>query len=380
MLRTARIVCLLSSLLFLAGCWDYREVHQIAYVTTIGVDYKDKQFTLYAQSLNFANIAQRESLRPPEHKAVVGHVAGATLTQAMFNLYQSELQWIYWGHISAIIFSREALEQLRIEQLVDSVNRFRELRYNVWVFGTDEPIERLLLIAPFFGYSPFDSRLMKPNIPFRQFSDIKPVYLNRFVSDYFERGKFVLLPKLAIDSSSWTEGDKNKPELKLNGVYVIAPRQYSGSLTEDQIAGKRYVDPKSVRMPLLVSRNESPAALLVVNSPGVRIRHEISGGKVIFDVRIRLTGSIDELLQDVKPEFLREEAEKTIEQKVRYAFEQGKKLNADVLNLTTPLYRYHYSTWKRMVTDKPDMRKIELRNVEVVLTIKNSGKYKARLQ
>lgn len=372
------LVLLLSSTL--AGCWDFREVHQVTFISTIGVDYKNKEYVLYAQALNFANIAQREGERPSSHKAVIGQATGATVTEAMFNLYRTEQNIVYWGHIAAIIFSKQALEQLKVEQLVDSVNRFRELRYNVWVFGTEEPIDKLLNVTPPFGHSPYDSRLMKPNQTYRQFSNIKPIYLNRFVSDYFERGKAVLLPKLSIDPSTWTEGGERLPELKMDGVYVISPREFRGMLSDEQLKGTRYVTERSVRMPILVMQNGKPAVLFVLNRPHVRIAHSVSGGTVSFDLSIRFTGYIDEMLQDVSADWMREQIEQTVAREIRSTFESGRKINADVLNLTTPLFRFHYSTWQRYVTDRMDMSRIELRNIKVAVTIKNSGKYKARVQ
>lgn len=159
--RTQLFLLSLLTIVPISGCWDYREVHQVAYVVTIGVDYANDKYTLYAQVLNFANIAQQEGVRPPKHKAVIGIATGNTLTDAMFNLYRSEQQYIYWGHIKAVIFSRRTLEQVKFASLVDSISRFRELRYNVWAFGTDEPIDKLMSLNPTFGYSPFDSRLVK---------------------------------------------------------------------------------------------------------------------------------------------------------------------------------------------------------------------------
>ncbi|WP_158630000.1 Ger(x)C family spore germination protein [Cohnella sp. AR92] len=376
----ALLITLAQAMLLTTGCWDYHEVHHISFITTIGIDYKDKKYVLYAQALSFMNIAQREGERPTRHKAVVGVATGDTVTDAMFNLYRSEQQFVYWGHISAIIFSRKALENVQIDSLVDSVNRFRELRYNVWVYGTDEPIDKLENLAPYFGFSPYDSRLMKPDQTYRQFSNIKPIYLNRFVSDYFENGKTVMIPKLDIDSTSWKEGGEQAPELIMNGCYIFSPRPYVGSLSEEELKGRRYMDKHSVRMPMVIHRSGKAASLIVLNKPRVKIRPSVANGVARFDVKIRLQGNIDELLQDIPLNELERQVEKNVEQQVRETFEKGKKLNADVLNLTLPLFRYHYGTWKRTIGPSIDMSKVELGRVEVSFLLQNTGKYKGRLR
>lgn len=383
MLRSARrtlvLIVVLTMPSLLSGCWDYHEVHLITYGSTIGIDYVNQEYKVYVQSMNMANIAQLQAPRPPRHRAVVGIARGETVAEAMFNLYRSEQQHIYWGHIAALVFSRKVLEQTRIESLVDSINRFHDLRYNVWVYGTDEPVFQLLNSSPFLGRSPFDSRLMKANQLFRQYSSMQPIYLNRFITDYFERGKTLLLPRLSLDRSTWTEGGEKVSMFKMDGYYVFAAKRYAGMLTEDQMKGRRYMNRRSVRMPVTIFQNGKPAALVALYKPLYRVRYSVTGGQVSFDVGIRIRGYIDELLQDISRQEVEREVCELVKDEVRETFDNGKKLNADTLNLTTYLFRYHYPTWRRTVTDHPDMRNVTLRGIRVRFTLTHSGKYKDRL-
>ncbi|WP_158629999.1 Ger(x)C family spore germination protein [Cohnella sp. AR92] len=378
--RTIRMTFLLLVFTLLTACWDFHDARQLTYGSTIGVDYRNNAYTMYAQSLNLANIAKRTGQQTKAATSIVGISQGETVAESMFHLYQSEQEPVYWGHISSIVFTRQALENVTIESLVDSINRYRDLRYNVWVFGTDEPIERILEFSPYFGYSPYDSRLMKPDQTFRQFSDIAPIYLNRFVSDYFERSRTLLFPELALDDSTWTEGGKKVPTVKLNGYYVFASEKLSGKLTMDQAIGLRYMNERTHRTKLTVFKNEQPAALLVLVKPKVKIRHSVSGGIVRFDVGISMEAYVDEMLQEVPESFLVQQIRENVEEAVQTTFEEGKRINADVYNLTNHLYRFHYQTWKRNVTDQLDMNKVDLRRVRVSVLIRHSGKYKARLK
>lgn len=374
--RLSRLaITMFLALALMAGCWDYHEVHQVSYGSALGVDYKDSKYNLYILILDFTHITKLGG-RPSKIKSVVGSAQGNTFAEAMFELYRSEQQFIYWGHIKTAIFTRQALEKIKPEHLVDIVNRFRELRYNVWLFGTDEPIDKLMNSSPIFGYSPYDTQLMKPEQSFRQFSNIQPIYLNRFVSRTFDRGQTVLLPKLGLDSSSWTEGGDKRSELYLKGVYLFSSNQYLGSLTEEQIKGGLFMDSKMERLPVTIYRNGKAAALLVTRSPRIRISHTMENGHVRFNVRIRLTGYADEFLQSVTPSYLKEQAQTLIEQEVRSTFDNGKKINADVLNLTAELYKNHYPTWKRLFSDRMNMEQVELGSVKVDFTLLYLGSYK----
>lgn len=372
-----KLVCLL--MLVLPGCWDYKEVHHITFVTTIGIDYKDKVFTVYLQALNFANIAQKEGLRPPKHISVVGMGKGATVTEAMFDLYKSEQQRIYWGHISTMIIGEEALKEITVEQLTDTINRYREIRYNIWVFGTKEPIDKLLDIQPNFGYSPYDSRLMKPDKTYSQFSSIKPMYLYRFLSQYYERGATAMLPMLAYESSHWTEDSKTTPHLILNGAYFYMYKKFRGGLPEDKLIGLRYMEKDASRMFMTISQNGMPAVTFVLNKPEIKTEHSIINGQVYYDIHIEMTGYLDELLKEMNQKTMTSLIREKVKREIMETFEAGKKIKADLLNLNTPVYRYAYQDWNQYIWPDKSMDNIHIRNIDVKVTITYTGKYKARI-
>ncbi|TDG00806.1 Ger(x)C family spore germination protein [Paenibacillus piri] len=377
--RFLKIKLAIVLLLFLSGCWDYKEIHHLTFVTTIGIDYKDDVFFVYVQALNFANIAQKEGLRPPSHSAVIGVGKGPTITDAMFDLYKSEQQRIFWGHISAMIVSEQALRRVSVEDLTDTINRYREIRYNIWVYGTSEPIEKLLEVTPNFGYSPYDSNLMKPDKTFNQFSAIEPVFLYQFIKHYFERGVTAMLPKLSYENSHWREGGKATEHLEISGAYFYSYKKLKGSLTREQLIGKRYLDEHALRVPITVFEKGKPVASIVLEPPDVHYKHRLENGEVYYDIRVRLNGYIDELYKDLKQETMTSLIENKVEKQIRETFNSGKKIKADVLNLNTPVYRFDFSGWKSHIFPNKDMENIHIDQITVKALIKYTGKYKGRI-
>lgn len=53
-------ILMISLSLLLTGCWDIREVQDINYISAIGVDYKDGEYIIYAQMLDFSSVAKQE--------------------------------------------------------------------------------------------------------------------------------------------------------------------------------------------------------------------------------------------------------------------------------------------------------------------------------
>jgi len=60
-------IIILSSLatsLLLSGCWDVYEAQRMYYVDGLGIDYKDGQYVIYMQLINFTNVAKFEYPNP----------------------------------------------------------------------------------------------------------------------------------------------------------------------------------------------------------------------------------------------------------------------------------------------------------------------------
>lgn len=47
-------------LLLTTGCWGMKEIQAQTYGSALGIDYKEGEFILYFQALNFADIAKQE--------------------------------------------------------------------------------------------------------------------------------------------------------------------------------------------------------------------------------------------------------------------------------------------------------------------------------
>ncbi|WP_323646722.1 hypothetical protein [Lysinibacillus xylanilyticus] len=102
----------LATSLLLSGCWDVTEPQRMYYVDGLGIDYKEGQYEIYLQLINFTNVATSESSNPNPQaaQAEVGQAKGNTLEEALFKLFRSIDQKVFWGHMTYIIFSKEAMQ------------------------------------------------------------------------------------------------------------------------------------------------------------------------------------------------------------------------------------------------------------------------------
>src|SRR5699024_10000010 len=133
-MRLTLIGLLLIMMTLLSGCWSLNEAERMLYIHAIGIDYKDNQYEIYAQIINFANVAKSDTPISEIEQAEVGFATGNTIEDAIFNLYRSTDERVSWGHLTFIIFSEEALKDQRMNAAIDVFTRFIETRYRILLY------------------------------------------------------------------------------------------------------------------------------------------------------------------------------------------------------------------------------------------------------
>ncbi len=96
----------------------------------------------------------RDSKKAEQPPVWVGKGEGSSFTEAANDLYSTSQQRLNLGQISAILFSERLMKENKVGEVLELINRYREIRYLAWLFSTREPPEEILLATPFFRFSP----------------------------------------------------------------------------------------------------------------------------------------------------------------------------------------------------------------------------------
>ena len=372
----------LFSSFMLSGCWDLKNPQDINYFTAVGFDYVDGQYVVYAQMIDFLTVAKTEVGSRPEQPIPVwvGHAEGQTAASAFNNLYDTSQFRVFYGHVNAIIYHDRVLKR-NIMPLLDLENRFYEMRYTPWVFGTSEPINELMNIMSFFNMPPTNNIMHQPQEMLMQKSVIRPVTIREFICELREPARTVTLPTLGIDVHNWKQGYGDldlqpRPFLKIDGIYLFHDGKYRGKLEKNEVLGLRWTDEETPRSPLLIKSNDKNIALLALENPKVTITPVIKDDRVIYKFHVSLKGNVMELFERWEEQDLERLAAEKIQSEIRDAYEDGLALKADLLQLEHTLYRKNVHEWKKL----REREKLELTNesldIEVEVNLTTSGKLK----
>ncbi|UQZ82661.1 Spore germination protein B3 precursor [Paenibacillus konkukensis] len=367
----ALIACLLT------GCWDIKGIQDLNYLASMGFDYKDNEYIVYSQMIDFSTVAKIETGKPTQPVPVwVGIAKGKTVISAINNLYQTTQMRLFFGQVNSIVVGENILRR-GVEDVREAVGRYYELRYTPWLFATKEPIDKLFAITPFFNLSPLMSLLHQPVENYKQRSIILPITVRDFASNYMEPNKAILLPSLALADGDWKEGEKPKSLLELDGVFVYQDREYKGWLEKNDVLGLRWMEPKMNRSPALIQSDGKPLATLSLEQPKVAIIPSYEEGKMLYDVKVKLRGNVSEVIQQVSEEELEQKAAQLVKHQIKRTFEEGLKLTADVLGFEHVLYRKNNKLWSMLRDqDRLDLHPSSLRNITITVDLDHSGKLK----
>jgi len=365
-------------LIVLPGCWDAKEIQDNNYVSAIGVDYVNKTYIAYIQILDFSNVAKGEGAKPTDQASVwVGQASGKTLNDAVNEIYKTSQQRVFWGHLTALVFSENVLRYGTIEDIIDLTNRYREIRYTKWLFATRSNMKQILSITPFFKLTPLASVLHEPMEAYRQKSTIKPIRFLKFTSVFHEPGATVLLPSITVNRSTWTENEKPTTMLQLDGVFLIHGKRYLGWISEHGQFGARWFNRGAVRNPLTIMSGTDPVATLIAGKPKPKIKFSVKSDEIRFRIGVKLNVTVNELLTPLNIAEIKRGATEVISNEIKQTYLEGIKMKADILNLGEAVYKKNPSLWRKKWGDgRFPLNERSIEDIDVQIKYENAGKYK----
>ncbi|MGM1044547.1 MAG: Ger(x)C family spore germination protein [Bacillota bacterium] len=354
-LRLIKITSALMLLNLLCGCWDIKEVQDVNYITALGIDYEDGNFIVYTQMLDFSYVAKAETGKSDKPAQVwTGKTSGKTLNLAISQIFNSAQERTVWSHISCIIMSENYLKT-DILKNNDTINRYQEVRWTPWVFGTKESIERLLTTTAFFNLSPLKTLLHEPSQEYKQKSQIAPIRFFNFISQLTEPATTAILPNLAIDSSTWKLNEKKDPKLIIDGGYAMSEGKYNGLLNDKELSGLRWLQEEMRRSPIAVKKDGVYTAFVYLEDPKIRRSLKMVHGVPRYQVHIEFRANVTEALAEITETEIEKMAAEVIKQEILDTYNNGLKIKSDIYSLKHLLFKQKTGIWKKLQQSGDDL-------------------------
>lgn len=283
------VILMLTTTLLMSGCWDVTEPQRMYYVQGVGVDYKDNEYIAYIQLMNFANVAKTEQSNPQAAPTEVGKATGKTIEEAIYKLYRSMDQEVFWGHMTYLLFSEKAMESEHAIPIIDTFLRFRETRYHIWVYCTQDPIEEVLLVSPILEKSPTATKLSNPKNTSRQESFVEPVNLRQLVIGLNEPNHEMKVPFISINQD-WETAKESRTETVFAGVGILSKNTFKGFIKGNTARGIEWMNNETKQGEITIKLNnteERDYLTVDIKKLDVNVKPIVENNQVKFEVYLK---------------------------------------------------------------------------------------------
>ena len=136
------LLILLLSLLILTGCWNYRELEQLALLAGVAIDKDERMgLQLTTEIITIEGGAQETKLKP----AYIT-IAGKTFFDSARRAITLDGRKLFWSHAKVIVLSQSVATN-GLEKVLDFLNRDAEAREDIWVVLSKEATAKEILMS-----------------------------------------------------------------------------------------------------------------------------------------------------------------------------------------------------------------------------------------
>lgn len=360
---------LLSFSLLLAGCWNAREIDELAFVLGIGVDKTEEgTFKITVQVAKPGLLSKNSTGGGTTEKPYwVSSSEGKTFFEAIRNMAEFSSRRIFWPHNKVIIIG-ERLARSDVSKILDFFCRNPELRLRTWVVVTPGEAADLLRITP--GLEKEPASAIENLITQRVWTGKSyGVMLKDFMEEYLSSVINPVASRIIISQGQ-------PPKIELSGAAVFNKNKLAGWLDDNETRGllwlRGMLHSSIVVIPCPI--DGKPLSIEVIDAK-VGYKSEVINQVPHFTIRITATGNLSE--QSCKTNFtksenlrkLEEDFASSIKSEVENIVEIAQnRFGIDFLGLNRELHMHHQEDWDRMKDKWPELFK----KANVVVEVKGS--------
>jgi spore germination protein KC len=340
----------LSLCLVLSGCWDRKEVNDLAIIVGAAIDEGKEDPILLTllfmvTSGGTAGSSMGSQSNETQQQEVLMSVEGKTIADAVSKMQEKLSRRIFWGHNRVIIFG-EKLAKKGIKEHIDFFVRHPETRLRAFTFISKGEAHTLLETDPVLEESRAEMlrELMELDIAIK-------VPIKELMSLLSKEGENAVIPW--IETAELTP-EKPEKGYRLNGLAVISNGKMIDKLTQKESRGLMWIQDKIEQATITVQPNEEEKPVTMIHLHAkTDLKAKVENGEPIVYLKIHTE---DDVLQNAsKINLLDEKAVKDLEKQVAQEISSyidlvlnrvQKELQVDALGFSDAFLRADPKWWK----------------------------------
>ncbi|GKU83517.1 Ger(x)C family spore germination protein [Niallia sp. NCCP-28] len=382
------LIC--SNFLFLAGCWDSRELQKLSIISGIAIDKDDSAENRYLATIQIINPSQVSGgeqggkVQATPVRTFSG--SGSTLAEALRKISPMAPGQLFYPHIQVMILSEEVATE-GIQNLFDLIERDSNFRLLFPVLiAKDTPAKNILQVTTSLNPIPSDSIVDNLETSQSEWGEYISVHADQLIEE-LKGGNFVV-------SGVQIKGEKeqgNKGEniqqispaasIEIGGLSLFKDGKLENWLEQNEARGTTWIMDEMKKTILTLDSDEKKNAIAIeVNRAQTTIKIKIKKNQPIINIFVNAEGTISETLVPVdlshsaKIEQLEKQMEKEIKKEIQLTVELAQKEKSDFLGFDEYVNIKDKKLWKKIADtwDEEVFPEVQV-NINVDAYIRRTG-------
>ncbi|AEI40620.1 Ger(x)C family spore germination protein [Paenibacillus mucilaginosus] len=308
------IILIACCTLLLTGCWNRREMNQLAINMGLGIDKDGKGYRITAQVVEPKEVAAKGG-GGGNSPVTVYQSYGKTLYEAIARITEESPRRLYLSHLRILVLG-ESLAKEGVSPVLDFLSRNHEMRTDFFIVVAKESrAEEILKVLTPIEEVPANKLFTSLYESEKAWAPALTITLDRFINDLVKEGRNPVLTAVKIIGKKKASSSKAlsmpdpETKIRISGLAVFKKDKLIGWLDEAESKGYVYITNK-------VYRTVGPMAcpqggqmnLETVRSKTVTTGRVV-GGKPEITIEVHNEGNIGEVQCEVdltKPETIDE--------------------------------------------------------------------------
>ncbi|MEC0167315.1 Ger(x)C family spore germination protein [Paenibacillus graminis] len=369
--RTLSILLLaLLAPLLLSGCWERRELNEMAFVLALGLDKAESGYRVTMQVVIPSAISSQ---------TVGGSGGGGVpVVVSSFNvptIYEADRKYSllssrsgYKGHIRALVIGEE-LARAGIAETLDVLNRSREPRNDYYVMvAKDTTAEEVLKVLTPLDKLPANKLFSAMDKAYKESARIVAVPLNAFIENLISEGINPVLAGVEVTGDAKEGGKKSnldestpKATMRYHSVALFKKDKMIGWLNDNETIGYNYITDKVVKASGPIPGDDGRPIVIEALHTSTKRKVKIIGGEPHIYIHVQAECNIEEVQsrdnlesEKVITELVKKTEERIISRMESAVKQVNKDYNVDIMGFGQMIYRAEPQAWARLQQRKGD--------------------------
>jgi spore germination protein KC len=389
MKNTLILICI--CVILLTGCWNYRELNDLAVVVGMGIDKVEEgnEYRVSFQVVNPGSVSMgtKGGGGGDSTPVTVYSDTGHTIYEAMRKTSQKIPRQLFFAHIQVLILGESLVKEDGIKELFDFYERSRELRLNAAILVSRgvQAYDVLNLVTPLENM-PATGIAKRMEVTSENWGQNVNVMVREVIDALAGQGE-PAISGIRITGDAQSGGSKENIEK----TSLLANLELSGIAIFKEGKLKTWVDGKEARGTLWI-KDEMKGTIVNISCKNIKegtsielirsktnVEVTLKQGLPHFLIRIEEEGIINEVQCPIdlsKREVLiklQEEWAKNTENEIASAIKTAKAHKSDIFGFGDAVKRKDIKAWKKMEKDWPTIFADSKVDVEINAYIRRIG-------